>query len=528
MTMMKRRSFLAGSAASLIARPAIAQTPNARTLRVIPQADLANLDPIWTPAAVTNSHGYMIFDTLYALDDKLQVRPQMAEGHQVSDDQRTWTIRLRDGLKFHDGEPVRSKDCVASLIRWAKKDAFGGMLARSVDAWETPDDRTLRIKLSKPFPRLLDAIGKRSLYTPFMMPERLALTDPAKQVTEMIGSGPFRFLKDEWSVGNRAVYAKFENYIPREEAASLMAGGKRAHFDRVEWRIIPDASTAAAALAQGEVDWLEQSLPDLNPTIAKNKNLRVEQLDPYGLISFLRFNTLTPPFNNGKLRHALLGAIDQDAYMHAVTGDNLKWRRCASMFPCGMPFENELGAKFLASPPDFAKVREAVKAAGYAGERVVIMSPSDFASIAPLGDVTADALTKAGLNVDLQVMDWGTVVQRRGSKAPVESGGWNIFHSWAPAVGMMNPVLNDYTRGLGPSGYFGWYENAAAEKLVDDWMVANTDQQRQSIYDAIQAETFAAPPTIMLGQYFPTTALRSDLTGRIPTNTPLGWSIRRA
>ncbi|PIT05959.1 ABC transporter substrate-binding protein [Bradyrhizobium nitroreducens] len=527
MSSISRRSFVASAAATLLARPALSRSADSRTLRLVPQADLANLDPIWTPAAVTNTHGYTIFDTLYAFDERLQIKPQMAEGHEVSDDQLTWTIRLRPGLKFHDGEPVRARDCVASLIRWSKRDAFGQMLSKCVDAWEHSDDRTVRIKLAKPFPRLLDGIGKRALYTPFIMPERLALTDPNKQVTEMVGSGPYRFLRDEWSVGNRAAYARFEGYIPRDEPASLLSGGKRAAFERIEWQIIPDASTAVAALAKGEVDWVEQTLPDLNPVLARNRNVYVEQLDQYGLISFLRFNTLTAPFNNGKLRHALLGAIDQTAYMEAVTGGNLKWRACASMFPCGMPFSNELGAQFLRSPPDLNKAREAVKASGYAGERVVIMSPSDFPSIGPLADVTADAFSKVGLNVDLQVMDWGTLVQRRTSKAPVESGGWSIFHSWAPAVNMMNPVLNDYTRGLGAGGYFGWYENAEIEKLVGDWMTAVTDQARQSVFDAIQTQTWEAPPTILLGQYFPTTALRADLAGRIPVTSPLPWNIHR-
>ncbi|GGJ17007.1 ABC transporter substrate-binding protein [Neoroseomonas lacus] len=524
----KRRSILAATASAALARPSRAQSSSARTLRLVPQADLANLDPIWTPAAVTNNHGYTVFDTLYALDERLQVRPQMADGHQVSDDGVTWTIKLRSGLIFHDGEPVRGRDCVASLLRWSKRDGFGQMLARVVDGWEAPDDLTIRIRLKSPFPRLLEALGKRSIFTPFIMPERLAQTEPTRQITEMIGSGPYRFVRDEWSSGNRVVYARHEAYVPRDEPASLLAGGKHAHFDRIEWRIVPDASTATAALLRGEVDWLEQTMPDLNPMMTRNSNVRVEALDQYGTLSFLRFNSLTPPFNNPALRRAVLGAIDQDAYMQAVTGGNIRWQRCASMFPCGVPFSNEVGAPFLRSPPDLAKARDAIAAAGYAGERVVIMSPSDFASIAPLGDITADALAKAGMNIDLQTMDWGTLVQRRASRAPVEAGVWNIFHSWAPATSMMTPAFNDYVRGLGAGGYFGWYENARIEALIGDWLTASTDQQQQAIYDAVQAEAWAAPPTIMLGQYFPTTAYRGDLTGRITTSSPLPWNIRRA
>ncbi|MEO3475350.1 ABC transporter substrate-binding protein [Roseomonas sp. CAU 1739] len=523
----RRRTVLAVPVAAALARPAWAQSPATRTLRLVPQADLANLDPIWTPAAVTNNHGYAIFDTLYALDERLLVRPQMAESHLVTDDRLIWTIRLRPGLVFHDGEPVRARDCVASLLRWSRRDGFGQMLARATEVWEAPDDRTIRIRLKTPFPRLLEALGKRSIFTPFIMPERLAQTEPTRQVTEMIGSGPYRFIRSEWSSGNRAVYARHEAYVPRDEPASLLAGGKRAHFDRIEWTIIPDASTATSALLRGEVDWLEQTMPDLNPMMTRNRQLRVEPLDQYGILSFLRFNTLVPPFDNPALRRAVLGAIDQDAYMQAVTGGNIRWQRCASMFPCGVPFSREVGAPLLQSPPDLAKAREAIAAAGYAGQRVVIMNPSDFASIAPLGEITADALAKAGMTVDLQTMDWGTLVQRRASRSPVEAGGWNVFHSWAPATSMMTPAFNDYVRGLGAGGYFGWYENPRIEAMIGDWLNAATDEAQQAIYDAVQAETWAAPPTIMLGQYFPTTAYRGDLTGRIPTSSPLPWNIRR-
>lgn len=528
MMRMHRRTLLAGAAASTLAMPALGQAERAHTLRLVPQADLANLDPIWTPAAVTANHGFAIFDTLYAVDETLQTRPQMAEGHRVSDDQRTWTIKLREGLRFHDGQPVLGRDCIASLNRWSKKDTFGQLLVAALDTWDAPDDLTIRIRLKRRFPHLPDALGKIGLYAPFIMPERLALTDPAKQVTEMVGSGPYRFLKDEWSVGNRAAYARNEAYVPRDEPASFLAGGKRTYFDRIEWQTIPDASTAAAALARGEVDWLEQTLPDLNGMLSGSKGVKVEALDRWGLISFMQLNTLAKPTDNAKLRQALLGTVDQAAYMEAVAGENLKWRKCASMFPCGMPFSNEVGSAFLHSPPDFAKAREALKAAGYAGERVVIMNPSDFPSIGPLGDVTADAFTKAGMNVDLQTMDWGTLVQRRASKEPVELGGWNVFHSWSPATTMMNPVVNSYTRGLGATGYFGWNQSASLEKDVDDWLNSSTDQQRQEAFDAIQKEAWAVPSTIMLGQYYPTTAYRTDLTGRIQASVPLLWNIRRA
>jgi peptide/nickel transport system substrate-binding protein len=256
---MKRRTLiqLSAAAATLPRRFAIAAPERARILRIVPQAGLTSLDPVWTTALVTANHGYNVYDTLFASDSKLRPKPQMAEGYTVSDDSRTWQINLREGLKFHDGEPVRAQDCAASIARWAKRDTYGLTLDKYVDTYGVADDRTIKITLKSPFPLLIDALGKSFTSVPFMMPERFAKTDPFKQVTEAIGSGPYRFLKDEYVPGSFLAYAKFDGYVPRQEPPEWASGGKVARMERVEWRFIPDAATAAAALQNGEVDWWE-------------------------------------------------------------------------------------------------------------------------------------------------------------------------------------------------------------------------------------------------------------------------------
>ncbi|MFM7417360.1 MAG: ABC transporter substrate-binding protein, partial [Alphaproteobacteria bacterium] len=281
---MRRRDFLASTAAiaAAPAAPALAQTARARTLRFVPQANLTSLDPIWTTAAVTENHGWHIYDTLYGMTDDLRVAPQMAEGHTVSDNGLTWNIRLREGLRFHDGEPVRAQDCAASLARWSKRDTFGQSLGAVVDEWGVADDRTIRIKLKSRFPLLTEALGKPAAVVPFMMPERMAKTDPFQQITEHVGSGPYRFLASEYVSGSRAAYAKFDRYVPRQKAASRTAGGKVAHMDRVEWTIMPDSATAAAALQAGEIDWWEQINADLAPLLRRARGVEVKVLNTLG------------------------------------------------------------------------------------------------------------------------------------------------------------------------------------------------------------------------------------------------------
>ncbi|MDI3309161.1 MAG: ABC transporter substrate-binding protein, partial [Acetobacteraceae bacterium] len=321
---MQRRDFMkagAFGAAGLalpagLARPALAQPANGKVLKFIPQADVAVVDPIITTAYVTRHHGYLIYDTLYGVDADFKPQPQMAEGHSVEDGGKRVTITLRPGLKFHDGEPVRAKDAVASIKRWGQRDAMGQALLAVTDELMAEDDRRLTFRLKRPFALLFDALAKPSSPCCFIMPERIARQDANTPIKEIIGSGPFRWVANERVPGSKVVYARNPDYVPREGGtAEWTAGPKRVHFDRVEWHVIPDASTAAAALQSGEVDWWEQPTADLLPLLQRNRNLVVEQPDPTGLLGLCRFNHLHPPFNNPAIRRALLGAVVQSDYM---------------------------------------------------------------------------------------------------------------------------------------------------------------------------------------------------------------------
>ena len=341
-----------------LCRPAIAQNTAARTIRFVPQANLSSPDPIWTTANVTRNHAYMVWDTLYGLDIALQPHPQMCAGHEASDDGLTWRFTLRDGLTFHDGEPVRGSDCIASIARWSKRDTFGQLLAARLGDMTVLDDRRFQIRLSRPFPLLLQSIAGNNC---FIMPERVARTDPFKQLDEITGSGPFRFVRDEWVSGSLAVYMRFDRYQPRPEAADFSAGGKIAHVERVEWRVMPDPATAGAALQAGEVDWIEQPLIDLLPLLRRNENIHVATQDPFGVIGVVVFNHLQPPFDNVKLRRALLPAIDQSEYVAAVMGnESANAKTGVGVFTAGSPLANTAGLDVLTGPRDITLARKLV------------------------------------------------------------------------------------------------------------------------------------------------------------------------
>ena len=406
---------LAGIAALIIVAvvPAPALAQSQKVLKFIPQADLRILDPISTTAYITRNHGYMVYDTLFAMDEKFQVKPQMVDKFDVSKDQLTYTFTLRDGLKFHDGQPVRSADCIASIDRWSKRDALGQKLAEATESWSAVDDKTFRLKLKKPFPLTLEALAKPSSNVPFIMPERIAKTDPFKNIDDPIGSGPFKFVKAEWVPGNKVVYVKNTDYVPRKEPPSWASGGKVVKVDRVEWIYIPDSATAAAALSAGEADWWENLPADLIPLLSRNKSITVKNIDPMGSMGMIRFNFLHPPFNNVKMRQALLYAINQADYVVGIAGDPKNGNPCYSYFTCGTPLASEVAADPLKGKRDLEKAKQLIKESGYKGERIVIIDATDQPMVHAQSLITLDLLKKLGLNAEVQAGDWGTLITRR-------------------------------------------------------------------------------------------------------------------
>jgi peptide/nickel transport system substrate-binding protein len=500
----------------------------AKTLRFIPQADLRSIDPIWTTAYVTRNFGYLVFDTLFALDKDFKPQPQMVDKWTVSDDKLTYKFTLRDGLKWHDGQPVRAADCVASIERWAKRDQFGQKMLEAVASMTDTDDKNFTIALKTPFPLLLNALGKLSSNVPFMMPERLAITDAFQQIPEAIGSGPFKFVKEEWVPGSKAVFVKNPDYVPREEPPSLAAGGKLAKVDRVEWLYIPDVATAAAALNAGEADWYEQPPADILPVFAANKNVAVTTVDPLGNMGVLRFNHTLPPFDNPKMREAVLNLVDQKDYMRAVAGDEKYWKTCAAIFICGgTPFESNAGADVLLKGPNPARAKQLIEEAGYKGERIVLLSATDQPIVHGQALVTRDRLSAAGLNIDLQANDWGTLITRRASKEPIDKGGWNLFHTWTSAPDMLSPALNIPLRANGSKAWFGWPKDPKLEELIDAWFKASDPADQKKLADQIQTEAYQEVPYVPTGQFVVPTAYRRNLDGIIIAPVAFLWNVEK-
>ena len=527
---MKRRNFLATTAASgaILAAPRLSLAQNSKVLRFIPQANLSSLDAVAGTQYVVRNAAMMIWDTLYGVNSKLEPKPQMAEIAEPSEDGKTWTIKLRSGLMFHDGERVMPKDVIASLKRWMVRDSMGQIIASQLDAMDSPDDRTVRIRMSKPFPKMLFALGKGNAPMALIMPERIAATDPFKLITEFVGSGPMVFAQSEWVPGSKAIFTKFDKYAPRDEPSDWSAGGKRMFFDRIEWTIITDPATAAGALANGEVDWWENPIPDLVPMLKRNANVAVDIADPLGNIGSLRFNHLNPPFNDVRARRAVMMALNQEDYMRAVVGDDENlWKVCPSYFTPGTAAYTEDGGEILKGPRKYEAAKALLKEAGYNGEKIALCVATDVAITKAEGDVTADMLARIGMNVDYQALDWGTVGARRAKKDPVAQGGWNIFHTWHAGADCINPAPYTALQANGDKAWFGWPKSDAVQAGIAEWYVAPDAAAEKAAYAKINRAAFDDVVYGQTGFFLGYQAWRKNVTGVVKAPFPVFWGVKK-
>ena len=527
---MRRRTLLGAASASL-ALPSIVRGAGDSTLRFIPQIDLAFLDPHWTTANVTRGHGYMVFDTLYGQDGTFTSSPQMVEGHTVENDGKLWKLSLRPGLLWHDGERVLARDCVASIRRWAARDAFGGALMAATEELSALDDRIIQFKLKKPFPLLPQALGKPTTPNPVMMPERLANTDPFKQITEMVGSGPFRFLADERVPGARNVYQKFDKYLPRQGGTpDWTAGPKVAYFDRVEWTTMPDAGTKVAAMQSGEQDWWENPTADLLPLLVRQRKIKVADKNPTGNVNMMRPNHLQPPFDKPEVLQALLYAVDQQACMEAIVGSApTMYATPHGVFCPKTSMASNVGLEPLQGPRNYARAKELLKAAGYAGEKITMLIATDYAQFKAIGDVMADSMSQAGMNVDYVATDWGTMLQRRNNRGPTAQGGWNCFFTGWEGEDHLNPSNHYAMRGNGndAAAWPGWCVSPKLEALREAWFDAPDPAAQQRVCADLQRQAMLDLPSIPLGQFQQPTAYNTRITG-VLNGFATFWNVRPA
>ena len=499
-----------------------------KTIHAVMSSSLRVLDPISTTAQITRNHAYMIYDTLIGMDEHFVPQPQMADW-TVSPDGLTYSFRLRDGLLWHDGKPVTAADCVASLKRWARFDVGGQLMMKYTASTVASDDRTVNLTLSSPFGYVLELLAKPSSVAAFMMPERVANIADGQTISDYTGSGPYVFMAGEFDPGNRVVYQKFRQYVPRSEPASGTAGGKVVKVDRVEWLNMPDRMTALNALSSGDIDFIEQVPVDLLPMVQADERLKSGVLGKLGLMTGGRMNFLYPPFDNPDIRRAALLAMNQQDVLDALVGNPEYFRQCASVFGCGTALETQAGGESLVNGADLEQAGALLEKAGYDGTPVVIMQPTDVPSQAPQPVVAAQALRKVGFKVDLQPMDWQTLVSRRASQKPPAEGGWNLFFTYWNAETIWNPVVNPMLDGSGQKGaWFGWPTDPAINQLRVDFATATEPARQKAIAVEIQKRAMDQVAYIPLGQYYDVAAWSNRISHLMSGPSTVFWNVEKA
>jgi len=518
------------SVIAFAALAAAAPTQAQSVLKMVPQADLRVLDSVYTTVTITNNYSRMVYDVLFAMDSKLVPKPQMVESYKTSDDKLTWTFVLRPGLKFHDGSAVTSKDVVASFKRWQNRAVDGKVLMARTAAFETPDDRTFVFKLKQPYGMMLETLGGAA-NTLFVMREKDAATDAFAEVKESVGSGPFKFIREAWVPGAMVAFAKNPDYVPRSDPPDGQAGGKIVKVDRVEWPYIPDTNTAVAALQRGEVDMVEVISHDMIPALSKDPNIQLLTPDPIGFQATIRPNHLVPPFNNPKARQALFLIGEQTDYLTAMVGSDKQYQKvCFAPFICGSPGESNVGIDAV-SKKNVAKAKQLFAEAGYKGDPIVIMTPTDQFLIHTMTLVTAQLLREAGINVDLQAMDWGAVTQRRLNKndPKTDRAGWHIAQTTWPGRIQSNPFFNLFaSTPCDGRNSWGLPCDEEMEKIRLSYLEAANADERKKIIDALQAKFLEVVPYVPVGQFTRPVAYRKELKGIVPNSWDITlWNIEK-
>lgn len=495
----------------------------AATVEAVLEADVAVLDPHYTTAYPTRTFGYMVFDTLFGTDGAGQPKPQMVASWTVSEDRLRWTFTLRDGLLWHDGRTVTAADCVASLRRWASRNAMGGRLMAVTASLETLDAKSFVLILREPYGLVLETLATTSAPGPFMLPERLASRPGNERLSEVVGSGPFVFEPAGYVPGNRMKLLRNQAYSPRKEAADFLAGGKHVHLDAVEIKVIPDGATAVAALQSGEVDYLQYPPFDLIPVLEKNRDIRVQKYSGMHMFSGqYRINLLAKPFDDPAIRRVLQHLVDQREVLTGLGLEPDYIQTCYAFFTCGSPYESRAGTEGFGEVSVEAAAK-ALRATAYRNEPVTVVYAADLDGARISTEILADRMRRAGFNVDLRPMDLASQIALRS-----RHDGWTLYGAQASNMDLASPLTNSMIAGnCMDSGGSGYACFPALTSLLDRFGKSASADERRNITADIQKVVYDQGMIVPWGQFSQPSAMRTRLRDVVPSSIPIFWEMRK-
>ncbi len=458
------------------------------TLKVISQASISTIDPISSSAWVAWAVGTQIYDVPFASDGNFQPQLQMLEDWSISDDGLVWTFNIRDGLQWHNGEPVKAEDFKATLERAFDSYYTGWKELGARATVGVVDDSTWTLSFEEPFGLVLDSMNFNTEGLPIQKASVIADT-PAERgggvLQEHVGSGPYQFV--DWDVGNRIILERFEDYLPRTEAPSGHAGAKYAYVDAIEFYEIPDVQTRLSLLETAEMDFMDTAPLDFFEIMRDNPEIEV-YTDPIGRWPVMIINHRRIPFEDVKARKALQAAIDHEAIMAAYGPPGLRGL-CSAVFLCGLRWDTKVGEENY-NQNDVEKAKKLLEESTYDGRPIVAMTPVDQPTIHPILTVGEQNLKAAGFNIDLQVVDWATLKSRR-----VKPDDWDIFTTWGAAA-----AASPLTNRLGV-GDLGGFESDRVTELREAFFKATSEDEQRDLVEQLQMTYYEEVPYVVIGYF---------------------------
>jgi len=477
-------------------------------LRVVAQASIGTLDCMFACGYVVMAVTDHVHEKLFAYDLNVTPKPVLTESWSVGNNGQSYTFTLRDGIKFHNGDDLTATDVVESFKRAAPDIASGQFLNDRLSEITVVDDLTLTMEFTEPVGVVLDALA--SPWPQFnVLPEAVAKisTDEDHGEEGLIGVGPYKL--SSWDRGDKLILVRYEGYEPRSEGASGLYGRKAAYLDSIEWLEVPSEQTKITGLEAGQWDVVDGAGLDFYDQLKKNADIDIKQY-PYQQNKVV-LNTKIGPTDNKLIRQAIQAAVDVDFFMAALGPKDL-WRTCPAQYYCGTGLETD-GSSDLYDEGNPDRAKELLAQAGYNGETIKIINPTDYATIGFMGQVMKPTLEAIGMTVDMPSIDWATVISELRSETP----DWNIFNTWYSLWTTPNPVADTVPAGI-QSGGDNW-DVDTAKALVAEY-AAELDKDKQlEIIDRLQIHLRTEVPEITLGQWASIYPHRANVLGiTVPTS----------
>lgn len=457
----------------------------------------------------TRDLGRLMFETLVAPDENFEATPMLAESVDVSDDGKTYTFNLREGVTFHNGEEMVAEDVVASMERWVEKSGLTGNIFDDAK-WIDEDEYTVILELQKPSSLTLDTMASPK-QAAAIMPKEVIDSSSAEGVEEYIGTGPFVFV--EWKQDQYIHFAKYDDYEGVDEEPSGLAGKKEVMIDDLFFDIVTDSSTRLAGLKTGEYDIAYQIANDDYDQIESDPDLEPHPAS-HGELIFV-YNKEEGIASDFDIRKAANTALDMDEIMlGAVISEDLYWLDPGYMTRDLQNWKSEAGGEFY-NIGDVEEANKLLEAANYNDEPFRILTTRDDDVIYNASVVIQEQMTQAGFNVDLDVYDWPTMMDKRN-----EAGEWDALITGSSTVSTPPQLL------ALSSSWSGGVQSDHITELLNDIETAETQEEAKEIWDETQQYAWEEHlPVSVLGGYSMFHAATTKIDGFSTFSGAIFWNM---